>query len=77
MSNEAKEPDLFLKCLLEANVDGFRCDAVDFVPTDFWKQALDELKAIKGRKLIYLAREALCRQNRCILFRHAWEISFL
>ncbi|MBT1687368.1 alpha-amylase family glycosyl hydrolase [Dawidia soli] len=41
--------------VLEANVDGFRCDAVDFVPTDFWKQALDELKAIKGRKLIYLA----------------------
>jgi glycosidase len=41
--------------VLEANVDGFRCDAVDFVPTDFWKQALDALKAIKDRKLIYLA----------------------
>jgi hypothetical protein len=41
--------------ILEANVDGFRCDAVDFVPTDFWKQALDELKGIKDRKLILLA----------------------
>jgi glycosidase len=41
--------------VLEANVDGLRCDAVDFVPTDFWKQALDELKAIKDRKLILLA----------------------
>jgi glycosidase len=41
--------------ILEANVDGLRCDAVDFVPTDFWKQALDELKAIKDRKLILLA----------------------
>lgn len=41
--------------VLEANVDGFRCDAVDFVPTDFWKQALDALKAIPGRKLILLA----------------------
>ncbi|MBL0740054.1 alpha-amylase family glycosyl hydrolase [Chryseolinea lacunae] len=41
--------------VLEANVDGFRCDAVDFVPADFWKQALDELKAIPGRNLILLA----------------------
>jgi glycosidase len=41
--------------VLEANVDGFRCDAVDFVPKDFWKQALDELKAIPNRKLILLA----------------------
>jgi len=41
--------------ILEANVDGFRCDAVDYVPADFWKQALDELKAIKNRNLIFLA----------------------
>jgi 1,4-alpha-glucan branching enzyme len=41
--------------VLEANVDGFRCDAVDFVPADFWKQALDTLKSIAGRKLILLA----------------------
>jgi glycosidase len=41
--------------ILEANVDGYRCDAVDFVPTDFWKQAIDELKKIDGRNLIFLA----------------------
>jgi len=41
--------------VLEANIDGFRCDAVDFVPADFWKQALDELKTVKDRKLIFLA----------------------
>jgi glycosidase len=41
--------------VLEANIDGFRCDAVDFVPTDFWKQAIDELKNIKNRNLIFLA----------------------
>lgn len=41
--------------VLEANVDGFRCDAVDFVPSDFWKQALEALKALPGRKLIFLA----------------------
>jgi len=41
--------------ILEVNVDGYRCDAVDFVPTDFWKQAIDELKKIDGRNLIFLA----------------------
>lgn len=41
--------------VLEANIDGFRCDAVDFVPSDFWKQAIDQLRAIPGRELIFLA----------------------
>jgi glycosidase len=41
--------------ILEANLDGIRCDAADHVPSDFWKQALDELKKIDGRKLILLA----------------------
>lgn len=31
----------------DVGVDGFRCDAVSFVPQDFWKQATDALKAVK------------------------------
>jgi len=38
-----------------ANVDGFRFDAADFVPADFWKQALDSLKAISTHKLLLFA----------------------
>jgi glycosidase len=41
--------------ILEANLDGIRCDAADHVPSDFWKQALDELKNLQDRKLILLA----------------------
>ncbi len=41
--------------ILEANADGFRCDAADFVPATFWTQALNELKNIDGRKIILLA----------------------
>lgn len=41
--------------VLTANIDGYRCDAADFVPFDFWKQALDSLKAIPSRELILLA----------------------
>jgi glycosidase len=31
----------------ETGIDGFRCDAVDKVPIDFWKRAISELKAFK------------------------------
>lgn len=41
--------------VLEANIDGFRCDAADYVPFDFWKQAIDSLTQIPNRKLILLA----------------------
>lgn len=39
----------------KANVDGYRCDAADYVPFSFWKQALDSLKKIPNHKLIFLA----------------------
>lgn len=42
----------------KANIDGFRCDAADYVPFDFWKQALDTLKKLPNRKLILLAEGA-------------------
>lgn len=38
-----------------ANVDGFRCDAADFVPFDFWKEANDALRTITTHKLLMLA----------------------
>jgi glycosidase len=41
--------------VLEANVDGFRCDYADGVPTTFWKQAIDTLRAIPNRDLIMFA----------------------
>lgn len=41
--------------VLEHGVDGFRCDAADFVPFDFWKQAVDELRALPDCNLLLLA----------------------
>lgn len=43
---------------LTANIDGFRCDAADFIPYDFWKQAIDTLHTMKGRNFILLAEGA-------------------
>lgn len=45
--------------LLAANTDGFRCDAADFIPFSFWKQAIDSLKKVLNRKIIMLAEGAL------------------
>ncbi len=42
----------------EVGIDGYRCDAADFVPFDFWKQAIDSLNAIEGKDLILLAEGA-------------------
>jgi glycosidase len=38
----------------EVGVDGFRFDAADYVPFGFWKSAMDSLKGISGRKLLFL-----------------------
>jgi glycosidase len=41
--------------VINADIDGYRCDAADFVPYDFWQQANTSLNAIPGKKLIMLA----------------------
>jgi glycosidase len=41
--------------VLEANVDGFRCDYAEGVPDEFWKQAIDTLRNIPNRELIMFA----------------------
>jgi glycosidase len=41
--------------ILTANIDGFRCDYADGVPFDFWRDAIDTLRAMEDRNLILLA----------------------
>lgn len=41
--------------VLQANVDGFRCDYANGVPFDFWLDAITELRSLPGRELIMLA----------------------
>ena len=38
-----------------ANIDGYRFDAANWVPFDFWKKAVGELRAIDSRQLLLLA----------------------
>jgi glycosidase len=39
----------------QANIDGFRCDAADFIPSDFWLQAITNLRAIRTHRLLMYA----------------------
>lgn len=39
----------------KAGVDGFRCDVADFVPSDFWKEAISAIREKAGRKILMLA----------------------
>ena len=57
--------------VLEANVDGYRCDYADGVPFDFWRQAWDSLSAIPGRRLIAFAEGA-----RIDHFAAGFELNF-
>lgn len=41
--------------VLEANVDGFRCDYADGVPFDFWDEAISALKSLNKRDVLMLA----------------------
>jgi glycosidase len=41
--------------LEDVEIDGIRCDAANFVPDDFWKQAIDSIKANAKRDYILLA----------------------
>ncbi len=38
-----------------ANIDGFRCDAADLVPMNFWSQAITEIRKIKNQRMIMMA----------------------
>ena len=58
----------------ECNIDGFRFDAVDFVPDSFWFQALDSLHNYKNRELILLAeggKPALLKAGFQMIY--AWD----
>ncbi|MBC7407882.1 MAG: alpha-amylase [Arcicella sp.] len=38
-----------------ANIDGFRCDYADYVPQNFWTEAISSLRKIKKQPLLMLA----------------------
>lgn len=60
--------------ILAANIDGYRCDAADRIPEDFWQQAIDSLKAIPHHKLILLAEGNSARNFKAgFQMNYGWD----
>ena len=57
------------------NIDGYRCDAADFIPADFWQQAITSLRAIKTHKLLFLA-EGTRKENFVAGFQLKYGMAF-
>ena len=51
MTNKQEEPDLFLKCLLEANVDGILAFDRDFRYTT-WNRAMERISGVKREQVL-------------------------
>ncbi|MBK7031603.1 MAG: hypothetical protein IPH45_21480 [Bacteroidales bacterium] len=62
-----------IRCLkywiLTANIDGYRCDAADFVPYSFWKQAIDTLRNIPA-----MTSSCWQKEPAPIIFRLAFKL---
>lgn len=43
--------------IYSANIDGFRCDYADFVPQNFWSEAITKLRSIKKNQTILMLAE--------------------
>lgn len=63
--------------VLEANVDGFRCDYADGVPVDFWQQSIDTLLLLPNRDYVFLA-EGNRADHLTVGFNliYAWDFYF-
>jgi len=56
----------------EVGVDGFRCDAASFIPTDFWSTAIAELKQIRPGILMLAEDDGTKYQSLGFDMTYAW-----
>jgi cyclomaltodextrinase len=56
----------------ETGIDGFRCDAVSWVPLDFWEAAITELKNLKPEILMLAEDDGPQYRNAGFDMTYAW-----
>ena len=61
--------------IYQANIDGYRCDAADFIPADFWQQAIQSLRTITTHKLLLFA-EGTRKDNFSAGFQLQYGMAF-
>ena len=64
--------DALLYWVEEFNIDGYRCDVADLVPTDFWNETRSRLEAVKP---VFMLAEAETPEHHLHAFdmSYAWE----
>lgn len=55
------------------DIDGYRCDAVVFIPVDFWEQAIPQVNAV--RKISWLAEGDKPEYMTVFDYDYAWDFS--
>jgi glycosidase len=60
--------------IIEADVDGFRCDAAGWVPLDFWETAISELKSLKPGIIMLAEADGIQYQNVGFDMTFAWGL---
>ena len=58
----------------DVGIDGFRCDAVDFVPIDFWTEAITELKNLNPGIIMLAEGEGVKYHNAGFDVTYAWSL---
>ncbi len=58
--------------ITEFDIDGFRCDAVSFMPDDFWAQAISQLKAVKPELFMLAEDDGTQYQSIGFDMSYAW-----
>jgi len=59
--------------LTQENVDGFRCDVAGSVPTDFWQEAIPQLRAIKPIFMLAEAWEPALMKDHLFDMAYNWD----
>lgn len=62
--------------VVEADIDGYRCDVAGEVPTDFWEDAVSQLREIKPVFMLAESEEPE-HHNEAFDMTYAWELHHL
>lgn len=61
----------------EHNIDGFRCDVADNVPTEFWKTAIPELEKVKPLFMLMESNKPYLFEEGLFDMGYGWEAHHL
>jgi cyclomaltodextrinase len=68
--------DMFIYWVKEFGIDGYRCDAAELVPTDFWEQARADLERVRPDILMLAEASKPELMQKAFDIDYAWPLLF-